>query len=150
MEKERRIIYRDYSLWSIDEQEEFKEELKEGYEREEISDEFAEEENVRCYEDEFDEKFGNWREYAGDGPVVITGVLGLWDGQHEIIPVEAKNLVEAVRKCLEDENSIYEDEEGNFCIEAHHHDGVNHFKIMKYKDENNKEAGLEPINYLGE
>lgn len=115
----------------------------------EDEDDFADEENRQYFDDEFDEDLGNWREVIGDCPVVVTGVLGLWDGPHEIVPTRVRNLSEAVYKCLEGLNSIYEDKKGNLCIDAHHHDGCNHFKIMKYKDPNRPSAGVKPMNYLG-
>lgn len=146
---EKYIIYEDYDLWTVQDQDQFKQCVQEDREMDEVSDDFADEENRQYFDDEFDEDFGNWRVNVGDCPVVITGVLGLWDGQHEIIPTRAEDLPEAVYRCLEDLNSIYEDEDGNFCIDAYHHDGCNHFKIMKYRDPDCPAAGFKPMNYLG-
>ena len=146
---EKYIIYEDYDLWAVQDQDRFKKEIQEEREMDEVSDDFADEENRQYFDDEFDEDSGNWREVIGDCPVVVTGVLGLWDGPHKIVPTRVRNLSEAVYKCLEGLNSIYEDKKGNLCIDAHHHDGCNHFKIMKYKDPNRPADGVKPMNYLG-
>lgn len=64
-------------------------------------------------------------------PVTITGVLGLWDGKHEIVPVEMDSVYDAINKCYgRDINHIkafYED--GAIKVLAMHHDGTNVFYI---------------------
>lgn len=62
--------------------------------------------------------------------VLITGKLGLWDGTHEICPVVANNVADAIDKCVsncEDCNVWYND--GAIEVEAYHHDGTNCFTI---------------------
>lgn len=60
----------------------------------------------------------------------ITGSLGLWNGTHEIFPVEVNSLRTAVQKCIDtgDDFEIYLCD-GAIEIDSHHHDGTNHFKI---------------------
>ena len=64
-------------------------------------------------------------------PVTITGVLGLWDGKHEIIPVEEDSVYDAINKCfgrdINDIKVFYED--GAIRVLAMHHDGTNVFYI---------------------
>ena len=97
------------------------------------------EEYVReCYEAYFDDDFGrigNWKYSAlGNRLVKGQGGLGLWDGPHTIQPRTFANLYEAIQQCLEDSNEIYETENGDLCISAHHHDGVNNFVIKLAND----------------
>lgn len=71
-----------------------------------------------------------------NAPVVVTGVLGLWDGQHTIQPKKFENLNDALAACGTecDEFEIWEDRYGNFYFEGYHHDGHNHFCIKKATD----------------
>ena len=92
--------------------------------------------NDNYFDDDFgDSKYSNWY-YSSlkDQKVAVIGTLGLWNGTHEIKPTGFENLGRAIRTCLQDENEIYEDQYGNLHIEAHHHDGVNHFIIKKVVD----------------
>lgn len=61
---------------------------------------------------------------------VVTGELGLWDGNHTIVPVTFNNLYDALLKCATDAYDIvvkYEDNAIKF--ESHHHDGTNCFEV---------------------
>lgn len=71
-----------------------------------------------------------------NAPVVVTGVLGLWDGQHTIQPEKFENLNDALAACGRDcdDFEIWEDRYGNFHFEGHHHDGTNHFIVKLLKD----------------
>ena len=64
-------------------------------------------------------------------PVTITGVLGLWDGKHEICPVEMDSVYDAINKCygrdISHIKAFYED--GVIRVLANHHDGTNDFII---------------------
>ena len=66
-----------------------------------------------------------------DVPVTITGELGLWDGKHEIIPVEMPSVYDAVKKCIGSDSvfvtAYFND--GVIEVHAHHHDGCNCFTI---------------------
>ena len=68
-----------------------------------------------------------------DAPVVVTGVLGLWDGKHTIEPKVFSNLNDALAACGEDcdDFKIWEDGYGNLLYEGYHHDGHNHFCIKR-------------------
>lgn len=108
------------------------------------------EEYVRdCYDEYFDADFGdygNWK-YSplANQKVAVIGQLGLWNGPHKIYPKEFDNVQDAVRACLQDYNDIYEDQYGNLHVEAHHHDGCNHFIIKKVTDK-----GLRCLNFRKE
>lgn len=74
----------------------------------------------------------------GEGICVISGKLGLWDGVHEIQPVECNTIREAIYKCLGRDCEIlsyddvyYDEQEDAVIVNAHHHDGTNKFKISR-------------------
>lgn len=129
----KRIIWSDRYLMSEKEQNLYKKGIKDFLleENEEVTEEEVEE---RCIEEnnynlecEFDElkhcDFNNT-------PVRVYASLGLWYGVREGHK-DFSNVKEAITECLEDMNEIYEDRYGNLHIEAHHHDGCNHFIIKK-------------------
>ena len=61
---------------------------------------------------------------------VVTGELGLWNGNHTIVPKTFNNLYDALSKCATDAYDIvvkYEDNAIKF--ECHHHDGINYFEV---------------------
>lgn len=64
-------------------------------------------------------------------PVTISGYLGLWDGKHEIFPVEMDSVYDAIQRCIGRSTDIlkvtYED--GVIVVYATHHDGTNVFNI---------------------
>jgi hypothetical protein len=64
---------------------------------------------------------------------IITGRLGLWNGNPEIRPVVCESIAEAIEKCVSgsdttDCNVWYND--GKIEVEAYHHDGTNCFTIQ--------------------
>ena len=74
--------------------------------------------NVKCYEKEHDVK-----------TYVILADLGLWNGRAEGGKI-IKGLWNAISKCFEDYNHIYEYRR-RLCVDAIHHDGTNHFQIKE-------------------
>ena len=137
-----KILWKSWGLMNQDEQNEF---LNNGdllacyldnyhedidtYVEEEFE-EYCQDFNDINFDNDFG-KDGNWAYSSLKGQKVeVQGVLGLWNGKR---PVKAQfdNLYEAIQKCLEDENIIYEDGYGNLMISAYHHDGQNLFKIKK-------------------
>ena len=64
-------------------------------------------------------------------PVVITGTLGLWDGNHDICPRKMDSVYDAILKCVGGDiqwaTVMYDD--GVITVEAYHHDGCNCFTI---------------------
>ena len=66
--------------------------------------------------------------------VKIDGNLGLWDGRHKIRPEEEDSWKEAIDRCLKNMDSFEIYQAGNWTvyIDAHHHDGTNHFKLTCY------------------
>ena len=74
--------------------------------------------NVECYEKEHETK-----------TYVILADLGLWNGRAAGGKV-IKGLWNAISKCFEDYNHIYEYRR-RLCVDAVHHDGTNHFQIKE-------------------
>lgn len=89
----------------------------------------------------------NGRKY----PVMVTGQLGLWNGNPTIVPEKFDNLYDAVMKCLGrdtwDVDLHYN--KGVLEINCHHHDGCNRFEIHKLSKRGIKEVD-RPIYYRGE
>ena len=138
----KRGIWTDYWLMDDEErealQEDCKEFLQEAYDDEEITEEMIDDEiNFRqqtYFEDEFDYKFGQLTTSKFNNTKVrVFADLGLWYG-HKNCYRDFNTVREAIMECLEDMNEIYEDRYGNLHIEAHHHDGCNHFVIKKFED----------------
>ena len=66
-----------------------------------------------------------------DRPCLISGELGLWDGNHEIAPVKCRNLRKAINKCIGSCDYFeVEFENGVIHVAGYHHDGVNVFDIQ--------------------
>ena len=62
--------------------------------------------------------------------VLLTGTLGLWNGNRDIYPIRLNSLTKAIQKC----NCKCDDikvrmENGEIIVEASHHDGTNVFSI---------------------
>lgn len=73
-------------------------------------------------------------------PTIIEGSLGLWDGHHEIIPVECDNMYDAIQKCLPRNYDYYADvifDKGFVNVNISHHDGTNCF-TLRPKDKRKK------------
>lgn len=128
-------IWKSYDLYTLKEEEEFLEFLREEY--------GDDDDNLieRAYEivnDYFWDDFGKNGNIAYSSlkntKCVLKGELGLWDGKHKICPMEFNSIEEAILACMEDSNEIYEDQYGNLCINAYHHDGMNHFVIKRKTD----------------
>lgn len=150
---ENNVIWKSWDLMSQEEKNEF---LDDGdllacyldnyhenfdtYVKEEFE-EYCQEMNNIYFDNDFG-KCGNWISSLENVKIEVRGKLGLWNGTHTIYPEKFDNLYDAIQKCLEDYNEIYEDEEGNLKISAHHHDGVNNFVLMKVV--NNR---VEPLHF---
>ena len=137
-------IYKTVGLYTKEELEQ----IKNDYEcRDIVNGEYndIDDEDLQDYNDvEWNYSFGDeasWKtSWVNEIPVVITGKLGLWNGNPTIKNVECKNIEEAVYKCISDmdEVEIYEDNYGNLNIDAYHHDGTNYFTIKKKTDKGNR------------
>lgn len=66
--------------------------------------------------------------------VKIYPDLGLWDGRHKCYTEEEDDFETAIRRCIMDMDSfeIYQAGKWTLYIDAHHHDGTNHFKLTCY------------------
>jgi hypothetical protein len=69
-------------------------------------------------------------------PCVISGTLGLWNGNHDIYLTMCNNLLTAIKKCWGSANDlIMELEDGVVTVQAMHHDGTNSFEIRLLTNE---------------
>ena len=122
-------------IWNYDTYSYDKEEMKQEYE--EIYEEIpSEEELERFIEDTnnmfLDDERSNVEFYEkqhGQKTYIILADLGLWDGRAEGGKI-IKGLWNAISKCFEDYNHIYEYRR-RLCVDAIHHDGTNHFQIKE-------------------
>lgn len=67
--------------------------------------------------------------------VKIYPNLGLWDGRHKCEPEEEDDFESAIRRCIGrdiETFEIYRTGRWTLYIDAHHHDGTNHFKLTCY------------------
>lgn len=89
-------------------------------------------------------------------PVVVTGLLGLWDGSHEILPRKFGSVYEAIQAAFSRsiDNIIAVWDDGEISVHSYHHDGMNRFTINKLAEEAwDKEEGftsddVERLPYL--
>lgn len=66
--------------------------------------------------------------------VKIYPDLGLWDGRHKCETEEEDDFETAINRCISraDSFEIYQAGKWTLYIDAHHHDGTNHFKLTCY------------------
>lgn len=78
-----------------------------------------------------DDFWENLRSCSYNLPCYVRGSLGLWDGRHEIERKDFDNLESAMSACFGECNDakVYCDGNGVY-VDAYHHDGCNHFKII--------------------
>lgn len=139
--KKYKPIYKTWNLYSLDEQKDIIADYEEHLTEEQKFELAAEDINVYDWLDLFGEDGSVEYSNLVDQEVVITGTLGLWDGRHKINPVKVANIIEAVNKCVDqdiEEVDMYEDQYGNFILNAYHHDGCNEFIIKKYTKKGNR------------
>ena len=65
----------------------------------------------------------------GQKQYIVLADLGLWNGRFDGGKI-ITGLWNAISKCFEDYNEIYE-EGGRLKVTAHHHDGTNYFQIKE-------------------
>lgn len=112
-----------------------REEMKQDYEEiygetpnEEELDRFIEDTNDVYFDDERS-NVESYENQHGLKTYVILADLGLWYG-HAAGGKIIKGLWNAISKCFEDYNHIYEYKR-RLCVDAIHHDGTNHFQIKE-------------------
>ena len=126
---EHKFIYKTWNLLSLEEQQSYKDEWKDegitgepmGFvNTEELHNLFL---NLAC------------SPLGKPAPYEIIGTLGLWDGRKKICPITCLCLETAIKECISHRDTqdyeIYEDENGDLYVGAHHHDGVNEYVIRK-------------------
>lgn len=87
------------------------------------------EETQANYEADMD-NIESCREY--NVPVVVTGTLGLWWGNPEIVPQRFDSVADAIHSCIERSDSndvLVEFNNGVITVDCYHHDGCNCFSI---------------------
>lgn len=76
-------------------------------------------------------------------PCMITGSLGLWNGNPTIVPVLCDDIMDAIDKCLDNRFS-FECEivlnDGHIDVNIHHHDGTNCFEIWLLSKKGQREV----------
>lgn len=89
-------------------------------------------------------------ESIADCSVVITGKVGVWNGVHDIRPIVANNIEDAIERVIVNGDcslSIYK-QASKIIVEVGHHDGTNVF-VMRFLNgygEFKKGEGLD-LNY---
>lgn len=85
----------------------------------------------------FEDDWDSWSEIQEsldciNGPVIITGTLGLWHGIKEIIPTECDNIFNAINKCLNQDidDIIIKYDNNKYILDCYHHDGINHLILL--------------------
>lgn len=75
-----------------------------------------------------------WSEF--NSYCILSGTCGLWDGNHEIVPVRCQSLKEAFLKTLLNSPSHITVSlvDGSIQIRIIHHDGTNNFTINALND----------------
>lgn len=76
-------------------------------------------------------------------PCMITGSLGLWNGNPTIVPVLCDDIMEAIEKCLNNRFSFECDitlNDGHIDVNIHHHDGTNCFEIWLLSKKGQREV----------
>ena len=122
-------------IWNYDtcvyDKKEMKQEYEEIYEEtpsEEELERFIEDTNDMFLDDERSNVEFYEKQY-GQKTYIILADLGLWDGRAKGGKI-IKGLWNAISKCFEDYNRIYEYRR-RLCVDAIHHDGTNHFQIKE-------------------
>lgn len=115
------------------------------------------EENSEAYWDiisqqtdlDYDSLFDNLAySYYKNNRVMITGSIGRWNGQPDIVPVLCDNVCEAVKKCMTDADDYdVRVEDGVIYVNGYHHDGTNHFEIHLLSAKGEKEVDREKYRY---
>lgn len=96
--------------------------------------EWKREEADRTWDDDMD----NLEYIMANDRFLITGHVGAWDGRHEIRPMKATGLLNAIKRCRSNDYLDIEvklnTETGIVEYYGHHHDGTNCFEICKLSD----------------
>jgi len=84
-------------------------------------------------------------------PVILTGSVKRWDGEHEILPETFGSVYDAIKRCqgrdIQDITVCYDD--GKIIVDASHHGGTNSFDIRalskKGQNKNDTVNGIEKV-----
>lgn len=99
---------------------------------------------ARQHEDDWDCFKDNmaYSKFKGQ-PCMITGSLGLWNGNPTIVPVLCDDIMEAIEKCLNNRFSFECDitlNDGHIDVNIYHHDGTNCFEIWLLSKKGQREV----------
>lgn len=71
--------------------------------------------------------------YCKLGECMILGTLGLWDGDHDIVPVLCDNVKEAIERICDGMRGGFHlrvtQKDGYLLVEQSHHDGTNAYEV---------------------
>lgn len=89
---------------------------------------WKEDETQTNYEDDMD-NIKTCKQY--NIPVLITGTVGRWNGNFEILPVHKDSVADAIKRCIGSDDLDVEVffDDGKIEFYGHHHDATNHFTI---------------------
>lgn len=118
----------DTSSWDEDEMRGMYEECYEETPSEEILQRYIDDTN-HCYLEDVEGEISHYEKTNGQRQYIILADLGLWNGRFDGGDIIV-GLWNAISKCFEDYNEIYE-EGGRLKVTAHHHDGTNYFQIKE-------------------
>ena len=88
--------------------------------------------------------------HLSDNMCIITGKLGLWNGQPEIEPEICDSTLEAIDMCINIRGEHYKtvslEDDGSLTVEVSHHDGCNVFTLRLVAPES-EELAIYIRNY---
>lgn len=156
--KERKFVtlFTDILDTSDSNMEEYRQMLAEANDRnpEDIDDDLIYDcmyDDINCDWENFTSEVKSYDKKHPDAKFTIDGQLGLWWGKPTIQTVTKDTLLEAIMTCIGDDSTrnteIKEDQYGRLYVDYHHHDGTNHFVIMK-KEPTKKNVNFRKEMYL--
>ena len=98
---------------------------------------------TNMYWDDFKDNLKYCTKY-NNCPCMITGKLGLWNGNPDIVPVYKNTIWDAIMKCISGgsiQDYLIEMYDGHIVVYAYHHDGCNTFDIHLLS-----KRGIEEVN----
>lgn len=107
-------------------------------------------------ENDYYNMLDNIKYSKNNGRCIISGTLGLWWGRPTIKDVVCDSLVDAIKKCNQNDYiEVYETDEGYLEVHSIHHDGTNIFIIRPINKRGNGKSNEDieesnnPLWYAG-
>ena len=97
------------------------------------------------FQDDISNMSCSWAEKNG---YLITGSLGLWDGNHEVVPQLADSFEDVISKVMGKDECYVDADYDTECIHisVSHHDGVNRFNVYVLREGVDKEKVRELVD----